>query len=140
MPADHDVIAAITSHLDERLLEQDKMRAAEFKAVYSRIEEERDALMTRIDDSSEKKRDLIERYARDTTAAIQAMAVQVGSLATEVRMQGTCTDKRIKAIEDAAIVADQRKDGWWKTAAAIVFGGGGLATFLEWVRNGGGKP
>lgn len=130
MSTDQDIVASIKSHIDARLKAQDEARASEFRVVYARIDEETSSLSEKIEASTERKRDLIERYAHDTTAAIQAMVVQVGSLATEVRMQGKYTDERIAALEKASKAGEDRKDGWVR--ALVIAGLGGIFSVVAW--------
>lgn len=117
MPAEIDTMRLL-EHIDSKFADADRKRAEGLSVVHAKI-----------DDHAREARESLGEFRAETTAALGSLSVEMGKHAT-----------RIGAIESSRAGEASRVDGWWKTAAAIVFGGGGLATFLEWIRNGGGKP
>lgn len=107
----------LIEHIDRKFEDADRKRAQGLEVVHKKI-----------DDHAREARDSFDGFRSETTAALGALGVELGK-----------HDLRIDAIEGRAMKDDANVAGWWKTGAAIVFGGGGLATFLEWLRNGGGK-
>lgn len=116
MPADIDTMRLL-EHIDGKFAEADRKRAEGLSIVHAKI-----------DDHAREARESLGEFRSETTAALGTLSVEIGK-----------HDTRIEAIEAKASAEATRADGWWKTGAAIVFGGGSLATLLEWLRNGGGK-
>ena len=84
-----------------------------------------DGVHAKIDDHAKEARTSLLEFRTETTAALGTLAVEIGKHET-----------RIDAIEGVHNTESTRADGWWKTGAAIVLGGGGLTAILEWLRSG----
>lgn len=111
MPAEIDTMRLI-EHLDAKFAEADRKRGASLEVVHRKI-----------DDHAKEARQSLGEFRTETTAALGQLSVEIGK-----------HDTRIEAIESGASSEKARADGWWKTGATIVLGGGGLATLLEWLR------
>lgn len=102
----------LIDHIDKKFADADRKRADGLEIVHKKI-----------DDHARVARDALDAFRGETTAALGSLAVEIGK-----------HDQRIGSIENRASTEKVRLDGWWKTGATIVLGGGGLATFLEWLR------
>lgn len=114
MPAEIDTLKLL-GHIDSKFAESDAKRSASLDLVHKKI-----------DDHAREARESLGEFRTETTAALGSLSVELGK-----------HDLRIGSIEAAARADDARTDGWWKTGATIVLGGGGFATLLEWLRSGG---
>ena len=111
MPAEIDTMRLL-EHIDTKFADADRKRADGLAIVHAKI-----------DDHAREARESLGEFRAETTAAMGALSVEIGKHAT-----------RIGAIESSRAGEAARSDGWWKTFAAIVLGGGGLATLFVWVR------
>lgn len=102
----------LIAHIDKKFEDADKKRASGLEIVHKKI-----------DDHAREARESFDGFRTETTAALGALSVQLGK-----------HDTRIGSIESKASAEKVRADGWWKTGATIVLGGGGLATLMEWLR------
>ncbi len=116
MSAEIDTMRLL-EHIDSKFADADRKRADGLAIVHAKI-----------DDHAREARESLAEFSRETTAALGGLSVRVGQHET-----------RIGAIEARKASEATRADGWWKAGATVVLGGGGFATLLEWLRNGG-KP
>lgn len=113
MPAEIDTMRLL-EHIDSKFADADRKRADGLAIVHAKI-----------DDHAREARESLGEFRSETTAALGTLSVEIGK-----------HDTRIGAIESKASAQATRADGWWKTGATVVLGGGGFATFLEWLRSG----
>lgn len=111
MPAEIDTLK-LMEHIDRKFDDADRKRSDGLAVVHAKI-----------DDHAREARESFDGFRTETTAALGALSVQLGK-----------HDTRIGSIESKASAEKVRADGWWKTGATIVLGGGGLATLMEWLR------
>ena len=111
MPAEIDTMKLI-EHIDRKFEDADRKRADGLSVVHRKL-----------DDNSQQARDSLDAFRTETTAALGGIGVQLGK-----------HELRLDSIESKAANEDSRADGWWKTGAAVVLGGGGLHALLEWLR------
>ena len=111
MPAEIDTMRLL-EHIDSKFAEADRKRATGLEIVHAKI-----------DDHAREARESLGEFRAETTAALGSLSVELGKHET-----------RIGAIEGKASAEKARADGWWKTGATIVLGGGGITAFLEWLR------
>lgn len=102
----------LIEHIDRKFEDADRKRAQGLEVVHRKI-----------DDHATEARESLNAFRSETTAALGGLSVELGK-----------HDLRIDSIESKASAEATRADGWWKTGATIVLGGGGLATLLEWLR------
>lgn len=110
MPAEIDTLKLL-EHIDRKFKDADDKRSAGLTAVHEKI-----------DDHANEARASLAAFSETTTSALGKIAVELGKHET-----------RIDAIETARSGEATRSDGWWKTGATIVLGGGGLAAFMRWL-------
>lgn len=111
MPAEIDTMRLL-EHIDGKFAEADRKRADGLAIVHAKI-----------DDHAREARESLGEFRFETTAALGGLAIELGKHET-----------RIGAIESGRAGEKSRVDGWMKTGAAAVLGGGSLWTFLEWLR------
>ncbi len=109
MPAEIDTMRLLED-IDGKFAEADRKRADGLSAVHAKIE-----------DHAREARENLGEFRSETTAALGSISVKLGQHET-----------RIKAIESARADEASRTDGWWKTAAGVVLGGGWLWHFFGW--------
>ncbi len=111
MPAEIDTMRLL-EHIDTKFADADRKRADGLAIVHAKI-----------DDHAREARESLSEFRTETTAALGTLSVELGK-----------HDLRIGSIERGKAAAETRADGWWKTGASILLGGGGLAALLEWLR------
>lgn len=105
----------LIEHIDRKFEDADRKRADGLAVVHRKI-----------DDHAREARESFDAFRGETTSALGSLAVEIGKHA-----------ERIGSIENKASAEKARSDGWWKTGATIVLGGGSFHALLEWLR---GKP